>query len=110
MDDPLCLECEQRTSRVVSRFNAPWTGTIDRFDDPTKQSHNKIEGGHMAWRVRSSRNADGSPEPVRITTRAEQMQFCREEQLEDPAYAPADPCVSSDGMKISPQGMPGVWV
>ena len=63
----------------------------------------------MAWRTRSSRLANGAPEPVRITTRQEQMEYCRAEGLEDPAGVNPHMEVGEDGTSASFFSVPGVW-
>lgn len=101
-----CDECQAPTHFLISRFNAPWTGTLDRFDEPGKQTHMGIEGGHIAYKVRSTQHTDGSPQAVRITTRSEQKQYCREEGLEDPAYDNPNNAPTADGSwdKSRPKG------
>ena len=63
-----------------------WTGTLAKYFDPKCSLVNQTADGegHIAYRVRSSRLADGSPEAVRITSRAEQLAYIRAEGLSDP--------------------------
>lgn len=105
--EPQCCDlCSGTTKFLISGFNAPWTGTLDRFNDPTKKTHMAVPGGHMAFRVKSSRLANGAPEPVKITTVQEQREFCRAESLEDPAYDNPHNKANADGTwnKSRPRG------
>ena len=105
---PPCPECSQQTTRIPSVAHAIWLGTLDRYDDPNCVTHNPTEdGGHVAYRVRSSRLADGSPEPVRIRTVQEQREYCKAEGLTMPDDMPPHAEFSSHG--ASCQGMPGSW-
>jgi putative FmdB family regulatory protein len=79
-----CETCQGETVKLVSSFAFPWSGTLDRFFDPKCSRVNQIDGGHIAYRVKSSRLADGSPEPVRITSRQDQISFIKAEQCSDP--------------------------
>ena len=108
--DPPCRFCGEPTKRLISRFHAIYTGSIGRYNDPTKEFANERRDGHTAWRHRSTRNPDGSPEAVRITNRAEQLAYCREEGVEDPAGMNSNTEVSSDGMSLQTAGVKGQWI
>lgn len=108
---PACPTCKEPMQKLVSRFNAPWTGDLDRFNDPTKERFNGVPGGgHFAYRVRSSRNLDGSPERVIIRTVQEQREYCKAEGLTMPDEVGGHVEVHDDGKGISTKGMPGSWV
>jgi hypothetical protein len=92
-----------------SRFNPSWLKSISDYNEKGIPGHAQIDGGHIAYRVRSSRNPDGSPEAVRITTRQEQMEYCRAEGLEDPADLNPHLEVSDDGTSASFYGKKGSW-
>ena len=81
---PDCEECKAETVKLVSSFAFPWSGTLDRYYDPKCSRVGTCEGGHIAYRIKSSRLADGSIEPVKITTRSEQLAYIRDEGLADP--------------------------
>lgn len=85
LEDSPCESCGGQPSRLISTFAAPWTGDLTRFIDPGCDMHNMRGGGHVQWRVKSSRLADGSPERVMIENRQQQREFCRDEGLIDPA-------------------------
>jgi len=105
---PPCEGCGQQTIRIPSIAHAIWLGTLDRYNQPGCVTHNPTEdGGHIAYRVRSSRLADGSPEPVRIRTVQEQREYCKAEGLTMPSDMPPHAEYSSRG--ASCQGMPGSW-
>jgi hypothetical protein len=82
---------------------------LDRFNEGGREAHNAVDGGHLAYRVRSSRLVGGAPEPVRITTRQEQREFCKAEGLMMPDEMPHHMEASADGRSVSSQGMPGCW-
>jgi len=94
---------------MVSNFNAPFTGTLDRFDEPGHETQNKHDGGHLAYRVHSSRLADGSPEPVVIRTRQDQREYCRAEGLVDPSDVNPNLQINSDGRSTATSGITGQW-
>lgn len=81
--NPDC-ECGARTVKLVSSYNPLWTGTLDKYFDPKCSRVNQTSEGHIAYRVRSSRLADGSPEPVHISNRQQMVEFAKAESLVDP--------------------------
>jgi len=110
-EDLPCEGCGGDTTRLISGFAAPWTGTLDRYIDPKCSDHNMRGHGHVQWRVKSSRNVDGSPERVLLQTRQEQKEFCRAEGLEDPFDMNPNYGVEegSDGFQSSTR-LRGSWV
>ena len=105
---PACQECGEPTQLVPSISHAIWLGTLDRYNQPGFVTHNPTDdGGHIAYRVRSSRLVDGSPEPVRIRTVQEQREYCKAEGLTMPSDMPPNAEYSAQG--ASCQGMPGCW-
>jgi predicted nucleic acid-binding Zn ribbon protein len=105
--DPDCCGAPMR--RLISRFGIVWTGPISKYNDPTKERVNQTkDGSHWVWKVRSSKS--GHPEKVLITNRQEQREFVKAEGLLDPAECPANADISSDGHRLSSQGMPGSWI
>lgn len=108
--DPDCEACGNTMRRMVSNFNAPWTGDLGRFNDPTKERFNTLpDGSHYAYRVRSTRNLDGSPERVLVSNRQQQREYCKAEGLMMPDEVGQHVEVHDDGMGVSAQGMPGSW-
>jgi hypothetical protein len=107
--NPPCAICGQQTDRVLSTFATPWLGTIDRFNLPGIEGHNSIDGGHIAYRTRSSRLPGQAPEPVRITTRQEQLEYCRAEGLHDPTDINPHMEFDEDGTTVRYHGMKGAW-
>ena len=111
--DPICPLCTVQAVRVkFSRFAAPFTGTLSRYDEPGYQTRNDKDGGHIAYRTQSTRLADGSPEPVLIRTVADQRKFCRDEGLVDPGDVNKNYRSADDGLKSSGDtaGLSGQWV
>jgi hypothetical protein len=105
---PPCPECGHATVRVPSVAHAIWLGTLDRYNAPGCQTLNGVEdGGHIAYRTRSSRMVDGSPEPVVIRTRQDQRAYCKAEGLMMPDEMPQH-CDWED-KSASSQGLPGSW-
>jgi predicted nucleic acid-binding Zn ribbon protein len=109
VDDMTAPECCGKPMRqLISRFGIVWTGHISKYNDPTKDRTNQTEdGSHWVWRVRSSRS--GHPERIRLTSIAEQKAYCKEEGLILPSDCNPNADISSDGHKLSSQGMPGCW-
>lgn len=107
--DQACEACGLPTHRIPSTFSAPWTGTLDRFREKGYESHGNTEGGHVAYRVRSSRLVGGGPEAVRITTRQEQREYIKAEGLEDPSDINPHMEIGKDGQSASFFGVKGVW-
>lgn len=105
---PNCVECGNPTQLMPSISHAIWLGTLDKYNQPGCVTQNPTEdGGHVAYRVRSSRMVDGSPEPVRIRTVQEQREYCKAEGLTMPSDMPPHAEYSAKG--ASCQGMPGCW-
>lgn len=107
--NPPCDVCGGSTERAVSRFYAPFTGDLGRFNDPNIDMHNATPYGHIAYRTKSSRMVDGSPEMVHIDSRAAQKQFIKDEQLVDPSDVNPNIGTQEDG-KISTSRQKGSWV
>lgn len=106
---PPCDECGGPTVRAVSMFAAPWTGDLSRFFDPKAEATNSTKYGHMAYRTKSSRMIDGSPEPVHIETRADQLAFCKAEGLIDPTDVNPNIGTTENG-QVSTSRPKGAWV
>ena len=105
---PVCMACANPMRRLASQFAVVFSGTITaKYNDRKKD--NSHQEGHIAWRRKSAKDFD-KPEPVRITTWQEQKRFCKEEGLALPSDMPSNVEISSDGKKLSSQGMPGSWV
>jgi hypothetical protein len=109
-DDPNCPKCGVKMTRLVSLFATPWTGTLDRFKESNKERFQEAPGGgHYAWRVKSSRLADGGPEKVLIQTRQDQKEFIKAEGLVDPTDMNRNSYIESDGKKLLTTGIAGCW-
>jgi ssDNA-binding Zn-finger/Zn-ribbon topoisomerase 1 len=109
-EDPKCPKCGVQMTRLVSKFNAPWTGTLDRFKDNIRESFNDCpDGGHYAWRVKSSRLPDGGPEKITIRTRADQLEYIHAEHLVDPADINSKAFIDPDGKTLHTVGIAGNW-
>ena len=105
---PDCPECGKTMRKIPSVVRSIWLGTLDRYNAPGCETHNGTEdGGHVAYRTRSSRMVDGSPERVVIRTRQEQKEYCKAEGLMMPDEMPSH--CDFDSKSASSQGMPGSW-
>jgi hypothetical protein len=105
---PPCPVCREQLVRVMlTPPKAIYLGSIGRFGDPSKEGYDP--DGFTAYRVNSSRNADGSPEAVRITTRQEQVAFARDEGLRLPDDMNPNAELSKDGKRFSTSGVSGQW-
>lgn len=108
--DPACPKCKTQMKRLMSSFACPWTGTLDRFKESGKEPFNDAgHDGHWVWRVNSSRLPDQAPERQRISTRADQLRYCREEGLIMPDDINPNAEIDSDGKKLCTSGMKGQW-
>jgi hypothetical protein len=107
--NPECGTCGAATIKLISTYSAPWTGTLDRYFDPKCDRHNCTSEGHVQWRVKSSRLADGSPEKVHIRTRQDQLEFIKAEGLEDP-FGVNPNHGNEAGMDRSSSRLRGSWV
>ncbi len=107
-EDPPCAVCAGPSARIISRFGIIWTGSITaRYNDKRAENPEK-DGGHWAWRRRSS--ISGQPEPVFISDFSQQKDFCKQEGLVNPRDLPTNAEPSSDGTQLQSRGMPGAWV
>ncbi len=103
--DPNCPKCGQQMQRQISTFNAIWTGTLDKFEQPGHERHQKYGDGHWAWRVKSSRLADGGPEKVLIRTRQDQLEYTKAEGLIMPDDMNPNSIISADGKRLDTVGV-----
>jgi hypothetical protein len=80
-EEPFCHACGVQMRRMPSQFGIVWTGPLSA----SKYNDNKLEGAHVeehtAYRIKSTRNPDGSPEQVRITNWQERKEFMKAEGL-----------------------------
>lgn len=115
--DPTCF-CGRQTVRLVSRFSAIWTGDLSRFDVAGIDSKNDKDGGHIAYRIRSSRLGNDKktgqpiPEPVLIDSVSKQREFTRSEGLMMPSDINPNLQGTSEGTLESSEqrGTKGQWV
>jgi predicted nucleic acid-binding Zn ribbon protein len=106
---PVCT-CGQQMKRLIGQFAVVFTGSVTqkKYLNPKCEDYEKTAAsdGYFAYRTRNT--ISGKPEPVRITTVAEERAFAKEQGL----VAPSD-CgnweVCSDGKTLSTRGMPGSW-
>jgi hypothetical protein len=107
--EPLCASCGVPQRRLLSLVNPVFVGEITaRYND--KSSEKPHEEGHWAYRKRSTRNADGSPERVRISTWQQQKEYCKAEGLVNPKELPSNVSMGADGKSMKSNGLPGQWV
>jgi putative FmdB family regulatory protein len=104
-EDPRCEVCGSTTKRLLARFRIAWAGDLSRFNDTGKEYAH--EPGHTVYRVKSTRNADGSPQAEYITTPQQQARYCREEGLVNPKELPSNARIGADGKSWDWRGMPG---
>jgi predicted extracellular nuclease len=78
--------------------------------DKGKEKYAADSEGIFVYRTKSSRNADGTPERVRLTTRAEVKEYCRQEQLMMPDEMNPNVTVGADGKTMDTHGLKGQWV
>lgn len=106
--NPKCPGCTRSTTRL---FKTPpkvgWAKPIGAYGDPSREYYD--ESGFWQWRVKSTRNPDGSPERVRISTRQEMVQFARDEGLRLPDDMNANAEISKDGRSFATSGVKGQW-
>lgn len=98
--DPKCPACGVHMERQISRFATPFIGTLDRFKSPNMERCNEYGDGHWAWRNKSTRNPDGTPERVLIRTHSEQREYCKAEGLVMPDEISSNSYISSDGKTL----------
>lgn len=108
--DPKCPACKEQMERLHSRFATPFVGLLSRFNEPGKEHFQQTsDGGHVAWRVKSSRLADGGPEKVKIMTHQDQREFCKAEGLIMPDDINPNAEIEDSGKKLCTSGMKGQW-
>ena len=110
--NPICPECKGATSRLVSSPNVCWAKPLGAYDNKKLLEEQKQlpADGHWAWKKRSSRNADGSPERVWVDSRQKQLEYIKSEGLIDPMDVVAMDGPDSDGMRTSSRGNTGSWI
>jgi hypothetical protein len=106
--NPTCPVCRSATQRVMATPpKSIWLGSVGRFSDPTKENYDP--DGFTAYRVKSTRNIDGSPEAVRIETRRQMIDFAKAEGLRMPDEMSSNAQISRNGKTFSTCGLPGQW-
>ncbi len=108
--DPKCPECRVQMERLVSTFATPFVGLLSRFNELGKEHFQETpDGGHVAWRVKSSQLVDGGPQRVKIKTHQDQREFCKAEGLIMPDEINRNAEIDSDGKKLCTSGIQGQW-
>lgn len=107
--NPACPVCRNPTQRVMATPpKSIWLGSVSRFGaSPDREGYNP--DGFWAYRVKSSRNIDGSPERCFISTRQEQVAFARDEGLRLPDDMNSNAEISRNGKTFSTCGVSGQW-
>ena len=102
--NPLCV-CGAQQIRRVSTFSAPFSGSIQKYTDLSR------ENSHMDgfWSYRKVSSVSGQPEPVYISTMSELAAFNKAEGLAAPGEVPTNATITADGRQITSNGMPGNW-
>jgi predicted nucleic acid-binding Zn ribbon protein len=107
--NPTCPGCGATQRRLLPIIHPVFVGAITaRYND--KASDRPHEEGHYAYKVRSSRNVDGTPERVFIDSWQKQREFCKAEGLVNPKELPSHVEMSADGKTMKSNGLPGQWV
>ena len=103
--NPPCERCAGPRERLVSRFGFPFSGSIHKYMDPTREGSSQ-DG---CWMYKKVSSLSGQPEPVWIGSMAELKAFNKAEGLAAPGEVPTNATVSADGKRILSNGMPGQW-
>jgi len=110
--NPACPSCGAGLTRLASAPKAIWLKNW--ADYGLRQSD--IESGQYnpdgvtAYRVKSTRHVDGTPEKVLLTSRQEAKTFCKDEGLSMPDEMNPNVTVRPDGKGMDTAGLPGQWV
>jgi hypothetical protein len=108
--DPKCPYCEAPLTRHHPAPKPVWLKPYAQYGQPGKEKFNSDAEGIFVHRVKSSRLPDGSPERVRLTSRAEVKEYCRQEGLVMPDDINPNVTVREDGKGMDTRGLKGQWV
>jgi predicted nucleic acid-binding Zn ribbon protein len=105
LPDPPCPQCGAGRERLVSRFGVPFSGSIHKYMDPTREGAS--QDGFWAYRKISS--VSGQPEATWIGDMQTLKEFNKAEGLAAPGEVPTNSTISADGKRLLSTGMPGQW-
>lgn len=106
--NPRCRRCKSATERLPSTFAIPFDKSLRSYDDPHLENYNPDAEGVVAWRRRSTRNLDGTPERVLLRSVQDQRRYCRDEHLVPPDEVGMVE-IGEDGKSLSTAGFKGQW-
>jgi hypothetical protein len=101
--DPVCEICGGEMALMISSFSTPFSGSMS-----TRYADKKLEYAHKMdheWIL--EKRAPGGPKWTKVDQWSDRRRILRQEGLVEHGGM-VD--VSSDGRKVSSQGMPGCWV
>jgi hypothetical protein len=105
--NPACPACRGATTRQPSCPAVIWTRPVGEYGRKDLEFYNP--DGFFAYRVKSTRNVDGTPEKVWIDSVSKQREFARAEGLRMPDEMNSNAQISRDGKTFSTCGLPGQW-
>ena len=116
--NPQCPYCGAGLRRLPAAPKSIWMKSWDQYglrgtgEEDLKQNVNTIRSGEgvVAYRRKTTRHLDGTPEKVMIRTHADMKTFCKDEGLMSPDDLNSNSQISKDGKVLSTSGMPSQWV
>jgi hypothetical protein len=111
--DPHCPKCKAQMERLVSNFNCPWTGTLDKYKEGNRERFNEFGDGHWVWdapKVWDDSYQGEVPKRHLIRTRQDQLEHCRRNNLIPPEDINSNAEISADGKTLCTTGMKGQWL
>jgi len=103
-DCPVCLVPMERLPAAPATIYAKPLG---EYGDRSKEYYNP--DGIVAYRNKTTRNADGSPEKVFLRTIQEQREYCKAEGLIMPNEINSNAEINRSGRGLSTSGVKGQW-
>jgi putative FmdB family regulatory protein len=107
-DDPPCPKCGARLSRQVSAAHGIWLKPYGCYGSKTKEYY--TEGPVVAWKTKTSRHLDGTPEKVLLHSVQDARAYAKAEGLRMPDETNSNAEITDRGRKLSTAGCKGQWV
>lgn len=106
-ENPNCPKCGKGLERLLPSPACVWAKPYGDYGDPTKEYYRPGQGV-VAYRTKTTRHIDGTPEKVVLNSMRDVITYCHDEGLTNPADLNPHSEISKDGRKVTAEK--GRWI